>query len=264
MVQAADLRAEANRLLDDANAAVSRDMSIPALSRVADMDGDWARVRLSDLHGRFEATYHDAGVYALERWLNDSGLDIRTVGDPSVGEVRAVTKFRKRVYSTEGIPLYSSKSVFQIDPVKTKYLAKGAHLKDLSEIQLTEGMIVVSCSGTIGRVIVAWGYMAGWAVSQHALRVIPAPGINPGYVYAWLASSYGQLLMKRHSYGSVIVHIDREMLASVPIPIVSQAKMNRIGDLVLVAAKLRDEAWGLEKQAIAEVERLVLVGERTQ
>ena len=70
--------------------------------------------------------------------------------------------------------------------------------------------------------------------------------------------------MKRHSYGSVIVHIDREMLASVPIPIVSQAKMNRIGDLVLVAAKLRDEAWGLEKQAIAEVERLVLVGERTQ
>lgn len=262
MVRATDLRADANQLLDDASAALSRELSIPVLTQVVDYRGERAIVRLSDLRGRFDATYHKSSVYVLESWLRNSRLDIRTVGNAPVGEVRAVTKFRKRVYSRKGIPLYSSKQVFQIDPINTKYLAKGAHLKDLSEIQLEEGMTVVSCSGTIGRVIMASGCMAGWAVSQHALRVIPAPRINPGYVYAWLASSYGQLLMKRHSYGSVIVHIDREMLASVPIPILSQAKMNRIGDLVLAAAELRDEAWSLEKQAITEVERLVLFAER--
>ena len=33
-----------------------------------------------------------------------------------------------------------------------KALAKGAHTKDLPEIELRAGMVLVTCSGTIGKV----------------------------------------------------------------------------------------------------------------
>ena len=54
-------------------------------------------------------------------------------------EIRPITKFRERTYVEKGgIPLLSSKQIFQIDPIDIKRLAKGAHTKDLPEIQLID------------------------------------------------------------------------------------------------------------------------------
>ena len=50
-------------------------------------------------------------------------------------------------------------------------------------------------------------------------RILAAETMNPGYLYAWLASEYGTALIKRNSYGSVILEIDKEMLGSLPVPL---------------------------------------------
>ncbi|MFH0814897.1 MAG: restriction endonuclease subunit S, partial [Candidatus Falkowbacteria bacterium] len=151
----------------------------------------------------------------------------------------------------------SSKQVFQVDPIDVKRLARGAHTKDLPEISLRENMLVITCSGTIGRVHIVPRYMDGWTANQHALRVIPTEEVNPGYLYAWLASDYGYRLLTRYSYGSVILEIDRWMLGAVPVPLPDIAVRNEIGDLVLRANNLRDEAWHLERKAISEIEEIV-------
>jgi type I restriction enzyme S subunit len=86
--------------------------------------------------------------------------------------------------------------------------------------------------------------------------------MSPGYIYAWLSSDYGQRLVKRYSYGSVILEIDKEMLESVPIPIPSADIRGKIGDLVLRANELRDQAWRIERDAIQELESLIEGGTR--
>jgi type I restriction enzyme, S subunit len=262
MCKAGELRDEANRLLDEADRLLHERLNLPYLKSINPNGGESAiaKIKASQWMGRLEGSFHDPVAIAAEKQLSELSVEVTTVGDSRVTrEVRAITKFRKRTYVEKGgIPLLSSKQIFQIDPVDVKRLAKGAHTKDLSEIQLQENMIAVTCSGTIGRVQIIPAYMAKWTANQHANRLLATEGMNPGYLYAWLASDYGHRLITRHSYGSVILEFDRFMLAAVSIPLPELRIRDEIGNLVLKANKLRDEAWRNEQEAITKLENLIM------
>ncbi len=261
MCQAGELRDEANRLLDEADRLLHERLNLPYLKSIAPSShaSAIAKIKASQLMGRLEGSFHDPVAIAAEKQLAELSVEVTTVGDSRVTkEIRPITKFRKRTYVEKGgIPLLSSKQIFQIDPVDVKRLAKGAHTKDLPEIQLEENMIAVTRSGTIGRVQIFPKYMANWTASEDATRVLASESINPGYLYAWLASDYGYRLITRQSYGSVIVHIDLDMIASIPIPLTDVAIRDEIGNLVLKANQLRDEAWRNEQEAITKLENLI-------
>lgn len=257
MRKATELRDQANRLLDEANTLLHHLLGLEALQVIS---GSTCRsIKFSSLTGRFEASYHSLTSAKAESTIAQLPFEIASVGDFRISkEVRPITKFRKRVYvQTGGIPFLSSKQLFQYDPVEVKGLAKGAHEKDLAEIALQENMLVVTRSGTIGKVQIIPRYMSGWAGSEDAIRIIAADSINPGYLYAWLASAYGYLFITRQTYGSVILHIDLEQLSSVPFPLPPSPIINEIGDIVLKANSLRNDAWNLEKVAITKIESLI-------
>jgi type I restriction enzyme S subunit len=260
MCRATELRDEANDLLDQADTRLREALGLPEVNALTTSPRTRPRVRLSELNDRIDGAFYDPAARALEVLLTKAPRKAVPLGTANVATVRAVTKFRKRTYVTErGLPLLPSKQLFQFDPINVKGLARGAHLKDLPEISLAEGMIVVASSGTVsvGRVQIVPRYMGEWAASQDALRVVAADVMNPGYLYAWLASDHGQLLIRRQMYGSVILHIDREQLGSVLVPILAQDQMREIGDLVLEANRRRDEAWDRERDAINAIERMV-------
>ncbi len=263
MCQAGELRDEANQLLDQADRLLHERLKLPYLKDIAPSGKASAiaiaKVKASELMGRLEGSFHNPVARAAEQQLKQLSVEVTTVGDPRVTkEIRPITKFRKRTYVEKGgIPLLSSKQVFQIDPIDVKRLAKGAHTKDLPEIQLEENMILVTRSGTIGRVQIVPAYMAQWTASEHATRFLAANDLNAGYLYAWLASDYGHCLITRNSYGSVILEVDKEMFASVSIPLPEASIRDEIGNLVLKANELRDQAWRNEQQAISKLESLI-------
>jgi type I restriction enzyme S subunit len=261
MCKAGELRDEANHLLDEADRLLHERLNLPYLKDIAPRGSAsfTTTIKASQLMGRLEGSFHNPEAIAAEKQLAKLPVEITKIGDRRVTkEVRAITKFRERTYVEKGgIPMLSSKQIFQIDPIDVKRLAKGAHTKDLPEIQLEENMIAVTRSGTIGKVQIIPKYMAAWTASEDATRILASDDINAGYLYAWLASDYGYCLITRQSYGSVIVHIDREMLASVHIPLPEPATRNEIGDLVLKANQLRDRAWRNEQEAISKLEKLI-------
>ncbi|TRU93239.1 MAG: type I restriction endonuclease subunit R [Microcystis novacekii Mn_MB_F_20050700_S1] len=261
MCQAGELRDEANHLLDEADRLLHERLNLPYLKDIAPRGSAsfTTTIKASQLMGRLEASFHDPVAIAAEKQLAKLPVEITKIGDRRVTkEVRAITKFRERTYVDKGgIPLLSSKQLFQVDPIDVKRLAKGAHTKDLPEIQLEENMIAVTRSGTIGKVQIIPKYMAAWTASEHATRFLASDDINAGYLYAWLASDYGYCLMTRCSYGSVILEVAQEMFSSVHIPLPELSIRNEIGDLVLKANQLRDEAWRNEQEAISKLEKLI-------
>jgi type I restriction enzyme S subunit len=258
MREATELRDQANALLDEADRLLHKRLHLSSLKDSRSDGPLTARIKASTLEGRLEASYHSLPAITALKRLKRLKVPLATLGNPQVSkEVRAITKFRKRVYvSHGGIPLLGGKQLFQVDPVDVKGLAKGAHTKDLKEIQLAENMIMVTRSGTVGRVQIVPAYMNQWAGSEDAHRVLAAEGMNPGYLFAWLASDYGSCLMERYTYGSVILKIDREMLAAVPIPLPDATVINEIGNMILQANIHRDEAWRKEQEAIRQIEAL--------
>ena len=118
-------------------------------------------------------------------------------------------------------------------------------------------MILITCSGTIGNVILSPKYYNGWTSSQHVMRVVTNE-IHPGYIYTYLASDFGRVLIQRYAHGSVVDEITDEQIGLIPIPLLEPTKMNSIGKLVLKANKMRNEAYELENKAIKDVESMIL------
>ncbi len=253
-VDAALKRDEANYKLDKADAELRTSLKLPPLPKT--IQGFEANtVKLSQWGTRLDAAFHNPTARWVEEQLKATGFPILPLSDKRLtNAIQAVTKFRKRVYVPKGgIPLLSSKQLFQIDPIEIKGLAKGAHEEDMDEIALTENMLAITCSGTIGRIQIIPKYMQGWAANQHALRVISESPVTSGFLYAWLSSDYGQAVVSRYSYGSVIVELDRFMLRQVPVPFLTEKQRDHIGNLVLDANTLRHEAWELEQDALKKL-----------
>ncbi len=254
-------RDDANDLIDKAIQRVIAGVKLPPFESLSlnTAKTDRNTIRLSQIADRFEGTYHNAIAYAAEAELRKLSCGATSLSDNDyVREIRPITKFRKRTFvQSGGIPLFSSKQLFQVDPVDIKRLAKGAHNKDLGEIALEQNMIVLTRSGTIGRVNIVPKYMVGWAASEHATRIIARNDFIGGYIFSWLASDYGQCLIRRHSYGSVILEIDKDMIEAVPIPKAAESLISSVGGLVLEANKLRDEAWRSETKLVQEIESTI-------
>jgi type I restriction enzyme, S subunit len=253
-VDAALKRDEANDKLDAADSLISFELRLPPMP--AHGRGPViSHIKASNWAGRLEAAFHNPIARWVEQQLQTCGLVVLPLSnDRLTHAINAVTKFRKRIYIPKGgIPLLSSKQLFQIDPVELKGLARGAHLNDMEEIGLKANMVMVTCSGTNGRVQIVPTYMNDWGASQDALRVIAADDSWAGFIFAWLASPYGQALLSRHQYGSVVTHLDRDMVGSIPVPIISETGRQGVATLVLNANRLRNEAWTLEQAALREL-----------
>ena len=155
---------------------------------------------------------------------------------------------------------FGGKQIYEIDPSNKKYLSLSIHGDRIEEqLFLKENTILVTRSGTIGRVNIVPNHWENWVANEHILRVVPIDTSIAGYLYIWLNSDYGRKLIERFTYGSVVNEIDETHLGQVAVPILSDKKtMKEINDLALQVNRLRSEAYYLEQSAIEQMNNEVL------
>jgi type I restriction enzyme S subunit len=263
MALAVGLRDEANILFEEAEQLISKRLNLPPLSEMKAKYLDPSeKLRTYDVpvslwSRRLDASYHVPIIDAIIEHLEKSPAELTTVGDKRVTKEIVLPGRFKRVYVTEeyGVPFLSGGDILEFDPVGAKFLSPKHHGKRISdELTLHENMILVTCSGTIGNVVLAPKHFENWTANQHILRIIPSEETNVGYTYAFLASSYGKELIKRFKYGSVVDEIDDHQLAAVDFPLVSKTVQDEIGDKVLEANRKVSEAYYTEKKTISWID----------
>jgi type I restriction enzyme S subunit len=143
-----------------------------------------------------------------------------------------------------GVPFVGSSDMLQADLSRLPLLGKkDAYSPALSYLRLEEGMTLISCSGTIGRMVYVRSDMAGMWSSQHIMKVVPNPDrILSGYLYAFLSSKFGLPLVVGGTYGAIIQHIEPHHIAHLPVPQLSAEIEARAHGLVQEAAALRTRA----------------------
>ncbi|MBX3055412.1 MAG: N-6 DNA methylase [Anaerolineae bacterium] len=158
----------------------------------------------------------------------------------------------KRKYvplSDAAIPFLSTTQIFHIHDIDHKYqpLSFAADQGLLVE----EGWILVTRSGSTGRVRYVNSELSQYAISDHCIRAVPdETKVDGGYLYAFLSSTVGQLLIDQGRYASVIETISHTRLAEIPIPLPSRQRQKEIGDLVRQAEEARANANKTRKTAI--------------
>lgn len=272
VVRSYALRDQANTLIDIAGQLFCEALKLPPLAKLPTAHFDKSvdlrnyTVNLSDHAGRLDASYHAPVACSILQYMKKEATEMVTVGDPRISRRIILPGRFRRVYVQEGqgVPFFGGKQIHELDPTNKKYLSRRHHRERIErELALDENMIMVTCSGTIGKVTIVPKHWAGWTATHDIMRIVPATLEIAGYLYVFLQSDYGHELITRFIYGSVVDHIEEVHVDKIPIPFLKDAKkQNKINRLALEANAKRTEAYEAEQEAIRTTDEEVIYAMR--
>lgn len=154
-----------------------------------------------------------------------------------------------------GVPFLGSSAMLMTDFSSVPYLQESyANSDSLAHLELKEGMTLISCSGTIGKMVYVRPQMDGMWSSQHILKVNPkSDKIRPGYLYSFLSSKFGVPLVTSGTYGSVIQHIEPDHIADLPVPRLPEEIEEKAHSFVQASSEKLTERTRLLQKATDQV-----------
>jgi hypothetical protein len=140
-----------------------------------------------------------------------------------------------------GVPFLGSTDILAADLSGLSMISK-KQVKAHPELLIDEGWTLITCSGTIGRMVFSRADMKGMTGSQHFMRIVAdRTKIPPGYLYAYLSSRFGVSLITSGTYGSIIQHLEPNHIADLPVPRLGDSIESEAHNLMVEAARLRTE-----------------------
>ncbi|MEM1552967.1 MAG: hypothetical protein QXH03_09925 [Candidatus Bathyarchaeia archaeon] len=270
IMQAYRLRDEANDLLDQADELLHAELGLP---RFDESKVPYLRpasgppptpyrplkafaVRASELAERLDASFHIPIAKAAIGQLRKGKYPLVCLGDVAA-RIFIPPRF-KRIYVAPkyGVPFLQGLHVPMMKPYDLKYLSRRANERHIDECLIHTGWLLVTRSGTVGRVMLVPNALDGWAASEHCLRIIPnLQRAHAGYLAAFLMTPYGQHQLMSKIYGGVVDELTADDTASVWLPDAPLEVQTRIGALVVEAFEKREKANAIENTAIAHLEQ---------
>lgn len=259
------LRGEAQELLSKAEELVYSELGLPEIDEddVKYFGGENGRIvksfeiKASELNLRLDASYHLPILHQIEANLSKSRFRDTKLGKV-IDRIFIPTRFKRPyvINSSARVPFLQGSHIPQIKPIDIKSLWSGT--KHLENILVKKDWVLMTRSGTVGRIGIVRNAWEGWAASEHVLRIIIKPEVHPGYIAAFLSSPYGEYQIKGIIYGAVVDEIgeqDTSLIEDIDIVLPPEGIRNRIGNLVFEAYDKRDNANQIEDEAITLLER---------
>ena len=195
---------------------------------------------LSDSGLRLDAAHFDAVT------SGDLNFDTSPLSDWA--EVRFVRDRGKKVFTTSpegGAKPYLNATELQAQlsfaKEPTRFISRYSPL-DFDAFLIEADWLLVTRSGTLGRVFYVTKHFDGWFASDDLIRVIPKRPETAGYLYAWLSQPLAKQQILREGYGGQIDHIDDTHLRTVPVPLLDDDAILRIAEKISSGMERRDAA----------------------
>ncbi len=264
------LRDESNELMDEAQVLLKEVLQLPDIENLQERAEQFDKtagvlnysVPSSELIDRLDGSYYVPIVKAIEQHIEKTAREIVKVGDNRISGSVILPSHFKRIYVNEGegTILIGGKHLYSLDPVDKKYLAAQQYSEDLrKDMLLAENMIIVSAKGTPGKVAITPSHWNGWFISSNLIKIVPASEEIAGFLYCFLSSPYGEILIKRQIYGAVVDIIEPIHVKSIIVPFLKSKEIQiEINNKVLEANRKRTEAYKLEQEAFTVLDEKVI------
>lgn len=269
VVESYDLRDKSNDLIDEAQALLYRELQLPDINTIKGKNYVENKgfqnyvVKASQLNDRLDGSYHIPEVEEVIKVISKNAAEVTTLGDPRLSKKIILAGVFKRTYvdKQNGVPFLGGRDIMQLNPSVEKYLSIAVHKERIEkELEVFDNYILVTDRGTIGKIQIVPKHWSGWAVSQNVIKVVPASIDISGYLYAYLATDFANILIKRETYGSVVDMIDNNNVASIAVPLLKDKfAQQKINDLVLEANELRYQAYLKEQEAINKKNEILTI-----
>jgi type I restriction enzyme, S subunit len=210
---------------------------------------------------RLDASHFNPDAARALETLRHSGMRLERLGNITK-KIFIPNRF-KRIYVAReyGLPFLQGSHIVHFQPADIKYVSRFAH-KKIEQWIIEEGWILVTRSGTVGRVALCPPEWSGWAASEHILRVIPDESACPsGYLYSFLSSPLGYIQLTKHIYGAVVDELTEDQARSVlvPLPVTKEQESTvaYIDEVARNAISTRSKAIDLINEGAGEIASLI-------
>lgn len=192
---------------------------------------------------RFDPSFHLSDAITLREKVENVPFEKVSIADAT--EKVFLGNIFSRIFvkdAEHGIPYLAASDTVLANLDTGRYLSK-KQASTLPYLMLKKDWIVVTCSGTIGKVTYTNSSFENHIATHDLIRIVPNDEkILRGYLYAFLASKYGYNQLTQSQFGGVVKHINAEHVRNIKVPCFAEFFQEEVDNLMQESARLREEA----------------------
>jgi type I restriction enzyme S subunit len=155
--------------------------------------------------------------------------------DAALGDVCAFVRgpfggsLRKSEFVAQGYAVYEQQHAIcdQFDAVR--YFIDEAKFTEMRRFELLPDDLIMSCSGTMGRVAIVPKHLKRGIINQALLKLTPTAKILSAFLKAWMESEAFQEALKEYSGGAAIQNVASvKILKEIGVPLPSIKEQGRV------------------------------------
>ncbi|MBF38983.1 restriction endonuclease subunit S [Idiomarina sp. UBA4520] len=169
---------------------------------------------------------------------------------------------KKSSFQTTGYAVYEQQHAINNQFSDIRYFVDKKKFQDMARFQLRPGDLIVSCSGTMGRIAIAPDNLCEGIINQALLRLTPSNKIKSEFLKLWMESPNFQEEIEVRAQGAAIrnmasVKILKEL--DIPIPNMSeQEEIIKLSESMLVRAESLITNYESKLAALTDLKKSLL------
>lgn len=166
---------------------------------------------------------------------------------------------KKEYFVESGIAVYEQQHAIYRQFTNIRYYIDEKKFKELKRFELNSGDLIMSCSGTMGKVAkVPFGIEKG-IINQALLKLTPSDKINLDFLIYWMESDSFQTQLNGHTRGAAIQNVASvKVLKDLKVPLPPLAEQQKIAGILDAADSLRQKDQQLVERYTALSQALFL------
>ncbi len=150
---------------------------------------------------------------------------------------------KKNIFKTEGYAVYEQQHAIYDQFDEIRYFIDEKKFEEMKRFELKAGDLIMSCSGTIGKVaIVPYGIQKG-IINQALLKLTPKEALNVSFLKYYMESLTFKIEIAKNSQGAAIKNVASVAilkLIQVPLPSIEEQNqiVERLNKLLIEVKKL--------------------------
>lgn len=195
---------------------------------------------------RLDAWHFNPQAAAAVRHLEESGLQLEHLSDLASVTLRG--QFA-RIWAQDeqhGVRYFNATDMLSLLALGVpsgglRFLSHATNT-DIEALKIRQGWLLMTCSGTLGRIFYVPRRLDGWAATHDLIRIVPNEADMTGYLHAWLGTQLAQAQILTYTHGGQIDHVTDDQVKEILVPLLGGEQRKIIHDVVMKALYAREEA----------------------
>jgi type I restriction enzyme S subunit len=164
---------------------------------------------------------------------------------------------KKNIFVEDGYAVYEQSHVIYNQFYKIRYFISEEKFREMIRFEIKPGNLIMSCSGTMGKVAIVPGKIKRGIINQALLQIIPSKHISNTFIKLWMESESFQEKLKLYSLGAAIQNVASvKILKEIPVSFPALNEQQRLVNMLNLLSTETKKLENINLKKLATLEEL--------